>query len=216
MEDQDPVQLGFSVPYDDYEHEMVVGHKSPLWNDWDGGIIGGKPSWLNPRDLPQNFLTCKNCQKPLRFLCQLYAPADEINDNAFHRSIYVWGCTMASCAKRTSGSIRVLRAQLAIGAPRAPSRRGRGQARATACAAGNGCLSALIRSSWCDTGILHPIQLYGYVWQCPMGGQPILIGWYYLEVHTGRDGDSTLVAITDRFWLSLGCTVVPTTRAGQM
>ena len=112
MEDQDAVQLGFSVPYDDHEHEMVVGHKSSLWNDWDGGIIGGKPSWLNPRDLPQNFLTCKNCQKPLRFVCQLYAPADEINDNAFHRSIYVWGCTMASCAKRTSGSIRVLRAQL--------------------------------------------------------------------------------------------------------
>ena len=114
---QDPVQLGFSVPYDDDEHRMVVGHKLPMWNDWDGGQIGGRPSWLNPRGIPQHFLTCNNCHEPLWFICQLYAPADDVTVTAFHRSIYLWGCPnmaspSSSCSKQPTGSIRVLRTQL--------------------------------------------------------------------------------------------------------
>eukprot|EP00980_Cylindrotheca_fusiformis_P024365 scaffold11809_cov128-Cylindrotheca_fusiformis.AAC.4 len=107
------VQLGFSVSYEDEEHRCLVAHRTPLWKEWDGGQIGGRPSWLQPRDLPRSFLECKTCQRPLVFICQLYAPADEVNPNAFHRSLYVFACTnnQQSCTDPAS-SIRVLRTQL--------------------------------------------------------------------------------------------------------
>eukprot|EP00339_Tiarina_fusa_P013711 CAMPEP_0117000018 /NCGR_PEP_ID=MMETSP0472-20121206/2511_1 /TAXON_ID=693140 ORGANISM="Tiarina fusus, Strain LIS" /NCGR_SAMPLE_ID=MMETSP0472 /ASSEMBLY_ACC=CAM_ASM_000603 /LENGTH=431 /DNA_ID=CAMNT_0004699593 /DNA_START=52 /DNA_END=1345 /DNA_ORIENTATION=- len=106
------VQLGFSVDLEDDESRMLVAHHSQNWRDWDGGQIGGRPSWLQPRDLPTEFLACRNCDEPLCFLCQLYAPADEVNPNAFHRSLYVFGCPSQACSKEPMGSIRVLRAQL--------------------------------------------------------------------------------------------------------
>lgn len=106
------IQLGFSVAFENEEHRSFVGHNLSSWRDWDGGQIGGKPSWLQPRDLPKDFLTCKNCEEPLCFICQLYAPADEVNAEAFHRSMYVFGCTSQSCAQIPTGSIRVLRTQL--------------------------------------------------------------------------------------------------------
>ena len=109
-------QLGFSEPIDDL---LLVGHRSPNWEDWDGGQIGGKPSWLNPQHLPLSPLDCKKCGGQLRFLCQLYAPADQVCDDAYHRSLYVFGC--AACGHDNDagkddviakGSIRVLRTQL--------------------------------------------------------------------------------------------------------
>ena len=106
------IQLGFSVDYEDEEHRALVGHHSQNWRDWDGGQIGGRPSWLQPRDLPSEFMACKNCTEPLCFLCQIYAPADEVNPNAFHRSLYVFGCPSQTCSKEPMGSIRVLRTQL--------------------------------------------------------------------------------------------------------
>lgn len=105
-------QLGFSVAFEDQEHRSFVGHNLPLWRDWDGGQIGGRPSWLQPRGLPKEFLTCKNCEEPLCFICQLYAPTDEVNPDAFHRSLYVFGCPSSGCAEANTGSIRVLRTQL--------------------------------------------------------------------------------------------------------
>jgi pre-rRNA-processing protein TSR4 len=109
---EEKVQLGFSVTYEDDEHKGVVSHKSPLWNEWDGGQIGGRPSWLNPKDLPNRFLKCEHCEDPLTFICQLYAPADEVNEQAFHRSMYIFACSTPSCAKERTGAVRVLRAQL--------------------------------------------------------------------------------------------------------
>jgi pre-rRNA-processing protein TSR4 len=109
---QHAVQLGFSVAFEDQEHRSFVGHNLPLWRDWDGGQIGGKPSWLQPRDLPNEFLTCKNCEEPLCFICQLYAPADEVSPEAFHRSMYIFACPSQACAAAHTGSIRVLRTQL--------------------------------------------------------------------------------------------------------
>ena len=105
-----PVHLGFCEPVqdDDVHH---VAHRSPRWSDWDGGQVGGRPSWLNPRHLPQT-LRCTQCiaayhtDGPLRFVCQLYAPADAVNPNAFHRTLYVFACP-------TCSGIRVVRAQLA-------------------------------------------------------------------------------------------------------
>jgi pre-rRNA-processing protein TSR4 len=106
------VQLGFSVAFEDHEHGAFVGHNLPLWRDWDGGQIGGRPSWLQPRDLPKDFLACKNCDEPLCFVCQLYAPVDEVNPEAFHRSMYIFACPNKQCAGEPTGSIRVLRTQL--------------------------------------------------------------------------------------------------------
>jgi len=109
------VQLGFSLPLnkDDDDtssfdgqqhHNNILGHASPNWCDWDGGKIGGLPSWLNPRDLPDGPLCCRGpCSRgiekkeggtPLRFIAQLYCPADDVTNNpaAFHRSVYVFAC----------------------------------------------------------------------------------------------------------------------------
>lgn len=106
------VQLGFSIPLDntdDEEHDannnsssFNIGHTSPNWCDWDGGKIGGVPSWLNPRDLPDDIICCrgpcgatdKTGATPLTFVAQLYCPADDVTNNpaAFHRSLYVFAC----------------------------------------------------------------------------------------------------------------------------
>jgi pre-rRNA-processing protein TSR4 len=120
------VQLGFSVPIESAEHLEAVAHRSYDYNLWDGGQIGGLPVWLQPADIPTGPLHClnPNCSAIMSFLCQLYAPVETINnemadddeekekesDRAFHRSLYVFGCSQ--CADKTVGSIRVLRAQL--------------------------------------------------------------------------------------------------------
>ena len=84
------MQLGFAIPSKD----IPLGHTSPQWSNWDGGKIGGRPSWLNPRDLPQDILRCRGpCDgTPLCFIVQLYCPADDVREEAFHRSIYVFAC----------------------------------------------------------------------------------------------------------------------------
>jgi pre-rRNA-processing protein TSR4 len=106
------IQLGFSVELEDQEHRMFVGHHSPVWRDWDGGKLGGCPSWLQPRDIPKSFLKCRTCSEPLCFIGQLYAPADDVTPEAFHRTFYVFGCPSKQCAAVPAGSVRVLRAQL--------------------------------------------------------------------------------------------------------
>jgi pre-rRNA-processing protein TSR4 len=125
------VQLGFSVPIESAEHLEAVAHRSFDYNLWDGGQIGGLPVWLQPADIPTGPLYClnPNCSAVMSFLCQLYAPveteslalpndgdkneagdASATYDRAFHRSLYVFGCSQ--CTDKTIGSIRVLRAQL--------------------------------------------------------------------------------------------------------
>jgi pre-rRNA-processing protein TSR4 len=98
-------------------------HNSPDWGSWDGGKHGGKPSWLNPRDIPKEPLRCKLCSERnggngtlLRFLCQIYSPADAEtgNSDAFHRSLYVFCCPNETCstADNMHESVVVLRGQL--------------------------------------------------------------------------------------------------------
>lgn len=108
------VQLGFSVEFEDDDHRMMTGHHVPTWKDWDGGQLGGRPTWLNPKDIPKSYLVCTCCNDPLVFVCQLYCPCDEISPNAFHRSFYVFACPNSSkeCSEKTTGTIRVLRTQL--------------------------------------------------------------------------------------------------------
>lgn len=101
------VQLGFCVPIEDDDHLQEVAHRSADYRVWDGGQVGGQPVWLDPEHLPTK-VTCRQCpndnKKSLRFICQLYAPVDDM-DRAFHRTLYVFACP--SCC-----SVRVLRAQL--------------------------------------------------------------------------------------------------------
>lgn len=107
--DDSPVHLGFCEPIQDAQHASEIAHNSPYWSDWDGGQVGGRPSWLNPRDLPLSPLCCTHddcTSTPMRFICQLYAPADTVNTNAFHRTLYVFACPICS-------SVRVIRTQLA-------------------------------------------------------------------------------------------------------
>jgi hypothetical protein len=60
------VQLGF---IEDGENSMF---KDLNWENWDGGRVGGKPSWLNPVGLPSTAdLICKCCNSPMIFLLQV-------------------------------------------------------------------------------------------------------------------------------------------------
>jgi pre-rRNA-processing protein TSR4 len=80
------------------------------WENWDGGKVGGKPSWLNPCHLPlPEQLRCKCCSSPMTFLLQIYCPLDDVED-AFHRSLYIFVCKKKKCVD--SGSIKCLRCQL--------------------------------------------------------------------------------------------------------
>ena len=135
------VHLGFSVPVESPDDLEAIAHNSPIWSDWDGGKIGGKPSWLNPRDVPAGPLRCRACTKrneakgnvdgigaddsnnkakeatTMRFLCQTYCPADEestpSNAAAFHRTLYVFACPSTECSTNpTSESVLILRGQL--------------------------------------------------------------------------------------------------------
>jgi len=93
----------------------------------DGGKIGGVQSWLNPLHIPQNPIYCSDCpdskKTKMRFLAQLYCPVDdddedEDDNQAFHRSLYVYVCPESCHSKPNSngnencGGVRVLRCQL--------------------------------------------------------------------------------------------------------
>ena len=80
------------------------------WEKWDGGKVGGKPSWLNPCQLPiPEQLKCNCCSSPMTFLLQIYCPLDDVED-AFHRSLYIFVCKKKKCVD--SGNIKCLRCQL--------------------------------------------------------------------------------------------------------
>lgn len=75
--------------------------------------VGGKPAWLDLKDLPSaKHVECKICKNPCTFLCQIYAPYEN-NDNAFHRTIFIFICKNDTCCKSNeNGNLQVLRSQL--------------------------------------------------------------------------------------------------------
>ena len=84
-----------------------------FFNDLSASFNFTLATWLNPRDLPSTFLKCRNCQEELVFVCQFYAPADDINpEEAYHRSFYVFACKNKKCCSISEGTTRVLRVQL--------------------------------------------------------------------------------------------------------
>jgi pre-rRNA-processing protein TSR4 len=115
-DDFQPIQLGFSEPIQDELHLNNVAHRNSNYDHWDGGQIGGVCSWLNPEHLPKP-IHCSNCQTQMFFICQLYAPLDGV-ENAFHRSLYVFGCPLCQDPLH---SIKVLRTQLPRDNPYYPS-----------------------------------------------------------------------------------------------
>ncbi|RVE49475.1 hypothetical protein evm_005906 [Chilo suppressalis] len=75
--------------------------------------VGGKPAWLNLQDLPSpSQLSCKKCNDPLIFLCQVYAPYED-DVEAFHRTIFIFICRNGSCSQTNSTqNFLILRCQL--------------------------------------------------------------------------------------------------------
>ncbi|XP_053602426.1 programmed cell death protein 2 isoform X2 [Plodia interpunctella] len=75
--------------------------------------VGGKPAWLDLKNLPiPSELSCKKCNDPLVFLCQIYAPYEE-SVHSFHRTIFVFICRNGPCCQsNTTENFLVLRCQL--------------------------------------------------------------------------------------------------------
>ena len=103
------IQLGF---VDTQRSNHLFRH--PNWLDWDGGIVGGRPVWLNPNPkflLRPGDLACLYCCDPMMFLLQIYCPLDE-PDTAFHRSLYLFCCRRAGCVDKGQGAVKCFRCQL--------------------------------------------------------------------------------------------------------
>nr|CAD7459618.1 unnamed protein product [Timema tahoe] len=73
--------------------------------------VGGKPAWLDLKHIPDN-LKCKECGKPCVFLCQVYAPIEDLK-SCFHRTIFIFVCRDPICCKEnSSANFKVFRCQL--------------------------------------------------------------------------------------------------------
>ncbi|KAF2899911.1 hypothetical protein ILUMI_06275 [Ignelater luminosus] len=77
--------------------------------------VGGKPAWLSLEKLPTTEeLQCDTCKQQMIFLCQVYAPYED-DDSNFHRTLFVFVCSNASCCKNNqSDNIKVFRSHLRL------------------------------------------------------------------------------------------------------
>jgi pre-rRNA-processing protein TSR4 len=85
----DVVELGF---VEKVENPVVL--TSPFFPS----KIGGKPAWLMLTGLPTEIL-CKNCEKPLVFLLQVYVPSNDEKSSSYHRTVFVFCCRNGACYK---------------------------------------------------------------------------------------------------------------------
>lgn len=99
---------------DDDEEQELVGYLDEPADEAEKHLfsrlyfpskVGGRPSWLVPRHLPD--VSCKKCGQRLRFLLQVYASQGEQRENCFHRTLHLLVCT--NCQPSEA---RVFRAQL--------------------------------------------------------------------------------------------------------
>ena len=59
---------------------------------------GGVPAWLDlRRSVPPEGLRCLRCASPMLFLLQLYSPMPEAEQDAFHRSLFLFCCPSSQC-----------------------------------------------------------------------------------------------------------------------
>lgn len=98
------IELGFVERVDDPDQ---------LSSPFFPSKVGGRPAWLDLRDLPPpQKLACGVCGKPSVFLLQLYAPIPR-QPWSFHRSFFVFMCKDPSCHQHHDfRAFRVLRCQL--------------------------------------------------------------------------------------------------------
>ncbi|KAF5286043.1 hypothetical protein FQR65_LT12978 [Abscondita terminalis] len=75
--------------------------------------IGGKPAWLELENLPSvQDLQCDNCHQQMIFLCQIYAPYEE-DENNFHRTLFIFICRNPKCSQRNvNNNMKVFRSSL--------------------------------------------------------------------------------------------------------
>eukprot|EP00945_MAST-04E_sp_MAST-4E-sp1_P008077 g8077.t1 len=110
--------LGFVEPVEgggDAAFLLETSHLNKNWSMWDGGFVGRKPCWLDPKRLPSaEVLKCKSCKTPMLFLLQIYAPLDapEFENRGFHRTLYLFCCKNPKCLSGDKGGICALRCQL--------------------------------------------------------------------------------------------------------
>ena len=77
-----------------------VGNLCSLTSPFFPSKVGGKPAWLARCSLPDpESLSCKNCEKTLVFLLQVYVPSDDEDSAIFHRTIFVFCCRDGTCYK---------------------------------------------------------------------------------------------------------------------
>jgi hypothetical protein len=63
-------------------NDSIIGHTSTDWTTWDGGQIGGTPTWLNPEYIPSVPLYC-HCTNTK---CQCYSLNHQNNNTATNTS----------------------------------------------------------------------------------------------------------------------------------
>lgn len=97
------VDLGFSEPCEKWK----------LQSKFFPSKIGGKPAWLDLENVPSgDEVRCAKCNEPMTFLCQIYAPYEE-DDNNFHRTLFVFVCRKAECNERNrSEGVKLIRSNL--------------------------------------------------------------------------------------------------------
>jgi hypothetical protein len=96
------VQLGF---VSDSRNLMFIDSN---WEKWDGGKVGGKPSWLDPIRIPHYAdIQCKSCNSPMIFLLQIYCPLGEV-ERAFHRALYVFVCKRKVASTQAASNVSVV------------------------------------------------------------------------------------------------------------
>ncbi|KAK9870013.1 hypothetical protein WA026_006108 [Henosepilachna vigintioctopunctata] len=97
------VDLGFLEPCENWQVESRVFPSK----------AGGKPAWLDLEGVPSGEdLKCSICKDIMVFLCQIYAPYEE-DDNNFHRTLFIFVCRNENCCIRNeSDNILILRSSL--------------------------------------------------------------------------------------------------------
>ena len=106
--------IGLSPTLPPSEEQNFPLFTSSDWTTWDGGKVGGKPTWLDNIRVPNvGTLNCY-CGTLMKFILQIYCPLDD-NIDAFHRAIYLFCCPNKKCIDSYSihyPSILALRCQL--------------------------------------------------------------------------------------------------------
>lgn len=77
--------------------------------------VGGTPAWLDPSVNPKQMVELNETKRRMDFLLQIYAAndvEDELNTNAFHRTIYVF-TSIDGDKVFEKGKVRAVRSQLA-------------------------------------------------------------------------------------------------------